>query len=158
MTGDGNQDSRQSHQAMEVDVIVTTALIPGKPAPKLITSSMVQSMREGSVIVDLAAEQGGNCELTRAGETVVEHGVSIIGPENVPATVPHHASQMYGKNIENLLNHLLDDSGALKLDFDDEIIQETVLSHNGIVCQARIRELLNLPQLINPNDVIEEVA
>ncbi|MEH6576494.1 MAG: Re/Si-specific NAD(P)(+) transhydrogenase subunit alpha [Amphritea sp.] len=140
------------------DIVITTAAIPGAKSPILITKEMVAAMKPGAVIVDLAAERGGNCELTRAGETVVEHGISIIGPENVPATVPHHASQMYGKNIENLLSHLIDESGSLNLDFNDEIIQETVMSHNGEVCQPRIRELLDLPPLINPNEVVEEVA
>lgn len=128
------------------DVVITTAAIPGRKSPVLITADMVKAMKRGAVIVDLAAERGGNCELTRLGEVVVtENGVTILGPENVPATVAHHASQMYGKNIENLLGLLASGEGGLHLDFDDEIIRETVVSHGGQVYHARLRELLGLP-------------
>jgi NAD(P) transhydrogenase subunit alpha len=102
------------------DLVVTTAQIPGKPAPVLVTEAMVRAMRPGSVIVDLAAESGGNCALTRRGETVVAEGVTIIGAENLPSTVPLHASQMFGRNVETLVKHLVKD-GALRLDPDDEI-------------------------------------
>lgn len=139
------------------DIVITTAAIPGAKSPILITKEMVASMKPGAVIIDLAAERGGNCELTRCGETVTEHGVIIIGPDNLAATVSNHASQMYGKNIENLLNHLIDESGALNLDFDDEIIQETVMTHDGIVCHGRIRGLLDLPEL-EIAEKIQEVA
>ncbi len=142
----------------EQDIVITTAAIPGAKSPVLITREMVAAMKPGAVIVDLASERGGNCELTRHGETVIEHGVTIIGPENVPATVPHHASQMYGNNVENLLTHLLDENGELQLDFDDEILQQTVVSHDGVVRQPRIRELLNLPPLPVIEADIEEVA
>ena len=103
-----------------VDMAITTAQIPGRPAPRLITRAMVEGMRPGSVIVDLAAESGGNCEVTRAGETVVENGVTIIGPVNIAATVPLHASQMFSKNVETLVKHLMTD-GALVIDRSDEI-------------------------------------
>jgi len=103
-----------------VDMAITTAQIPGRPAPRLITRSMVEGMRPGSVIVDLAAESGGNCEVTRAGETVVENGVTIIGPVNIAATVPLHASQMFSKNVETLVKHLVSDD-ALVIDHSDEI-------------------------------------
>ena len=103
-----------------MDIVLTTAQIPGKPAPRLLTEEMVASMRAGSVIVDLAAESGGNCELTRAGETVVAHGVSILGPTNLPATVPLHASQMYSKNLTTLVAHLAPE-GDLTIDLDDPI-------------------------------------
>ncbi|MFT5722416.1 MAG: NAD(P) transhydrogenase subunit alpha [Motiliproteus sp.] len=157
---------RQREQMTEVlaqqDIVITTAAIPGAKSPILITKEMVAAMKPGAVIIDLAAERGGNCELTRCGETVVEQDVIIIGPDNIAATVPNHASQMYGKNIENLLNHLLDASGALNLDFDDEIIQETVVTLEGIVCHGRIRGLLDLPALdfleLESTDRIQEVA
>ncbi|MEE8418166.1 MAG: Re/Si-specific NAD(P)(+) transhydrogenase subunit alpha [candidate division Zixibacteria bacterium] len=114
------------------DVVITTAAVPGKKAPVLITAEMVKGMKPGSVIIDLAAERGGNCELTKAGETVVESGVSISGPTNLPASVPYHASQMYSKNITNFLALLVKD-GAMQLDSDDEIIQATMMTRNGKV-------------------------
>ncbi len=114
------------------DVVITTAAVPGKKAPVLITAEMVKGMKPGSVIIDLAAERGGNCELTKAGETVVESGVSISGPTNLPASVPFHASQMYSKNITNFLALLVKD-GAMQLDSDDEIIQATMMTRNGKV-------------------------
>jgi len=131
----------------QMDVIITTAAIPGAKSPVLVTADMVKAMKPGSVIVDLAAERGGNCELTRAGETIVEHGVTIMGPINVPASVAFHASQMYGKNMENLLNLMIDRDGKLNLDMEDEIFQNTVVAHQGDVPQTRMRELLNLPPL-----------
>ncbi|WP_133490838.1 Re/Si-specific NAD(P)(+) transhydrogenase subunit alpha [Alcanivorax sp. 24] len=134
----------------EMDVVITTAAVPGAKSPILVTADMVKAMKPGSVIVDLAAERGGNCELTQSGKTVVEHGVTIIGPENVPSTVPHHASQMFGKNMENLLNLLLNDQGELALDFEDQIVADTVISHNGDVPHTRLRELLGLPALEKP--------
>ena len=131
----------------EMDVVITTAAVPGAKSPILVTVEMVKAMKPGSVIVDLAAERGGNCDLTKAGETVVENGVLIIGPTNVPSSVPFHASQMFGKNIENLLNLLLDDNGDLQLDFEDQIVTDTVISHDGDVPHARLREMLGLPEL-----------
>jgi H+-translocating NAD(P) transhydrogenase subunit alpha len=117
----------------DMDLVVTTAAIPGKAAPRLITAEMVRSMRPGSVIVDLVADTGGNCELTRAGETVVEAGVSILGPVNLPASVPFHASQMYGRNVTTLLQHLSTKEGALKLDPADEIASAMLVVHEGKV-------------------------
>jgi NAD(P) transhydrogenase subunit alpha len=131
----------------EMDVVITTAAVPGAKSPILVTEEMVKAMKPGSVIVDLAAERGGNCDLTKAGETVVENGVLIIGPTNVPSSVPFHASKMFGKNIENLLNLLLDDNGDLQLDFEDQIVTDTVISHDGDVPHARLREMLGLPEL-----------
>ena len=131
----------------EMDVVITTAAVPGAKSPILVTEELVKAMKPGSVIVDLAAERGGNCDLTKAGETVVENGVLIIGPTNVPSSVPFHASQMFGKNIENLLNLLLDDNGDLQLDFEDQIVTDTVISHDGDVPHARLREMLGLPEL-----------
>ncbi len=123
------------------DVVITTALIPGKKAPVLITADMVRGMAPGSVVVDLAAEHGGNCELTRPDEVVVEGGVTILGPANVPATVPYHASQMYAKNIATFLLHLVK-GGAITIDTNDEITRETLLTRGGEVVHPQIREAL----------------
>lgn len=123
------------------DVVITTAAIPGKKSPVLVTADMVAGMAPGSVIVDLAAERGGNCELTKADETVVAHGVTIIGPTNLPATVPYHASQMYAKNIATFLLHLVKD-GTLQLNRDDEIIRETLVATGGEVVHPRVVEAL----------------
>jgi len=128
------------------DVVITTAAIPGKKSPVLVTGEMVQRMAPGSVIVDLAAERGGNCELTRLDEEVTEHGVLILGPGNLPATVPFHASQMYARNVSTLVLHLVKD-GAVHLDFDDEITAGCVVTHEGRIIHPRIRELMGLPPL-----------
>jgi NAD(P) transhydrogenase subunit alpha len=141
---------RQREMLMKVvavsDVVITTALIPGKPAPTLVTREMVEAMAPGTVIVDLAAERGGNCELTKPDETVVHRGVTIIGPSNPPALVPYHASQMYSKNITTFLAHLLGKDGAsqpsLPINPDDEITKETLLTRGGDVVHPRVRDLL----------------
>jgi NAD(P) transhydrogenase subunit alpha len=122
------------------DVVITTAAIPGKRSPVLVTGEMVQSMAPGSVIVDLAAERGGNCELTRADEVVTSHGVTILGPTNLPASVPFHASQMYSKNITTFLTHLVKD-GSLALDPNDEIVRETLITKDGAVVHERVKAL-----------------
>jgi len=127
------------------DLVITTAAIPGAKSPILVTAEMVANMKPGAVIVDLAAERGGNCELTKLDETVVVNGVTIIGPDNIASTVPQHASQMYGKNMEVLLGQLLDQEGNLQLDFSDEIIIETVTAYSGDVRHKRLREILGLP-------------
>ena len=114
------------------DVVITTAAVPGQPAPRLIPASVVEEMRAGSVIVDLAAESGGNCELTEAGQVVERHGVTLIGTLNLPSGMPLHASQMYARNIQAVLEHLVVD-GALTLDFDDEITADAVITHEGHV-------------------------
>ncbi len=128
------------------DVVITTALIPGKKAPILVTAEMVEGMAPGSVVVDLAAERGGNCELTRPDEVVVHQGVTILGPSNPPALVPNHASQMYSKNITMFLSHLLGKEGAkkpsLELDLSDEITRETLLTRDGDIVHARVNDLL----------------
>ncbi len=116
----------------DMDLVISTAQVPGRPAPRLITEEMVGSMRPGSVIVDLAAESGGNCALTRPGETVVSGGVSILGPMNVPSTVPLHASQMYSRNLQALLGHLAPD-GQLRIDLSDEITGAMAVAHAGEV-------------------------
>ena len=123
------------------DVVITTALIPGKTAPILVTKNMVAGMDPGAVVVDLAAERGGNCEATQADEVIVTNGVTILGPSNLPATVPYHASQMYAKNISTLLLHLVKDH-ALTLDLNDEITAGTLVSQNGKVVHPRVKELL----------------
>lgn len=125
------------------DVVITTAAVPGKKAPVLVTADMVKGMAPGSVIVDLAAERGGNCELTRPDAIVTEHGVTILGPTNLPSTVPYHASQMYAKNITTFLLHLVKD-GVLTVDISDEITRETLVTRDGDVVQASIREALGL--------------
>lgn len=127
----------------ESDVVITTAAVPGKPAPILITREMVAGMSPGSVIVDIAAERGGNCESTRPDETVVENGVSILGPVNLPSGIPFHASQMYARNIATFLLHLVKDSG-LNIDLEDEITRETLVARGGEVVHPRVREVLGL--------------
>jgi NAD(P) transhydrogenase subunit alpha len=152
----------------EHDVVITTAAVPGKRAPVLVTRDMVAGMAPGSVIVDLAAERGGNCELTRPGETVVEHGVTVLGPLNLPATVPYHASQLYARNVASFLGHLLrdvkpDDRPAgpasaatadapgpgggppqILIDTADEITRETLIARGGEVVHERLLQLLGM--------------
>jgi NAD(P) transhydrogenase subunit alpha len=130
----------------ESDVVISAAVIPGKKPPTLVTKEMVASMAPGSVIVDLAGERGGNCELTRPGEIVVEHSVTIIGWFNLASTVPYHASQMYARNITAFLLHLVKD-GKLQLDLEDEIVRETLLTRGGEVVNPRVREFFSLPAL-----------
>jgi NAD(P) transhydrogenase subunit alpha len=126
------------------DVVVTAAVIPGKKAPILVTKEMVARMLPGSVIVDLAAERGGNCELTRAGETVIEHGATIIGQTNLASTVPYHASQMYARNLTAFLLNLVKD-GKFQFNEADEIHRETLLTRDGEIVNPRVREFLGLP-------------
>lgn len=131
------EEQRRTMEAMathlkDQDLVVTTAQIPGRPAPRLITAAMVATMRSGAVIVDLAAETGGNCELTRAGETTVHNGVSVVGATNLPSSVPHHASLMFSKNVYTLLQHLIKD-GNITLNLDDEITGPMCLAHGGAV-------------------------
>jgi H+-translocating NAD(P) transhydrogenase subunit alpha len=131
----------------ESDVVITTAVIPGKKSPILITADMVKSMAPGSVIVDLASERGGNCELTRPGETIVAHAVTIIGCYNFASTVPYHASQMYARNVSAFLLHIVKD-GKLRLDTADEIVRDTLLTIGGEVVNQRLREFYSLPPLV----------
>jgi NAD(P) transhydrogenase subunit alpha len=128
------------------DVVITTAAIPGKPSPRLVTAEAVRGMSPGSVIIDLAAERGGNCELTRADETVVEHGVTIFGPTNLPSEVPAHASQMFASNLVNFLKLIVRD-GKLNLNMQDEVVRETLAAYRGDVANHRLRELLGKPRL-----------
>jgi len=126
------QQEALAARTKDFDVVITTALIPGRPAPRLINKETVAGMRPGSVIVDLAAETGGNCELTKPGEMTVQHGVTICGPINLAATMPVHASQMYARNVTELLKVLVKD-GQLKLDFNDEIVKGACMTHDGKV-------------------------
>jgi NAD(P) transhydrogenase subunit alpha len=130
----------------ESDVVITTAVVPGKKSPVLVTKEMVTGMAPGSVIVDLAAERGGNCELTRTGETIAVHGVTIVGAINLASTVPYHASQMYAKNLANFLVHLVKD-GKLQLNLEDEITRSTLVTQGGEIVNPRIREFFSLSAL-----------
>lgn len=127
----------------DTDIVITTAQIPGRDAPLLITEDMVRSMKPGSVIVDLASESGGNCALTKSGETVVEHGVQIMGPVNLPTSIPVHASQMYSKNIVTLLGEFIGDEGELTLDFENDVIGPATVTHQGEVRNERVQNALS---------------
>jgi NAD(P) transhydrogenase subunit alpha len=131
----------------ENDAVITTAVVPGKKAPVLVTAEMVKGMVPGSVILDLAAERGGNCEVTRAGEAVVVNGVTVIGPINLASGVPHHASQMYARNLTAFLANLVKD-GKMRPPESDDIIRDTLLTQGGEVVNARVRELLGMPGLV----------
>lgn len=131
----------------ENDVVITTAVVPGKKAPVLVTAEMVKGMQPGSVIVDLAAERGGNCELTQANHTVIEHGVKIIGQINLANGVPYHASQVYAKNLTTFLLNLVKD-GKVRPESEDDIIRETLLTRGGEVVNQRVREFFSLPALV----------
>jgi NAD(P) transhydrogenase subunit alpha len=130
----------------ESDVVITTAVVPGKKSPILVTKEMVVGMAPGSVIVDLAAERGGNCELTRAEETIAVNGVTIIGTINLASTVPYHASQMYAKNLTNFLIHLVKD-GKMQMNLEDEITRGTLVTQGGEIVNPRLREFFGLPAL-----------
>src|SRR5271157_5524514 len=132
----------------ESDVVIAAAVVPGKKPPVLVTREQVAGMAPGSVIVDLAAERGGNCELTRPGETIVESGVTVIGTINLASRVPYHASQMYARNVSAFLLHLFKD-GKLQLNLTDEIVRDTLLTRGGEVVNARVREFFGLPALVH---------
>jgi H+-translocating NAD(P) transhydrogenase subunit alpha len=142
LTDEENEQVRQAlaDAAVRQDVIITTALVPGRPAPLLITADAVRGMQPGSVIVDLAGESGGNCELTAAGETVIEGGVKVIAPLNLASEMATHASQLYAKNVENLLSLMITEQGELSLDFDDEILAGACITHEGEIKNERARE------------------
>ncbi len=133
----------------DCDVCITTAAIPGRPSPLLVTADAVRRMRRGSVVVDLAAERGGNCELTVADEVVVENGVTLLGPTNLSSEIPQHASQMYAKNLVTFLLHMTTD-GKLDIDLKDEIVCDTLAAKDGQVQSARLRDLLGLDPLVLP--------
>ncbi len=129
------------------DIVISAAVIPGKRSPVLITAEMVKGMAPGSVIVDLASERGGNCELTRTGETITVDGVTIIGAINLASTVPYHASQMYARNLMTYLTYMVKD-GKLQLNLQDEIVRETLITNGGEIVNARVREFFKLPALV----------
>ena len=143
LTDEENEQVREAltQNAAKQDVIITTAQIPGRPAPLLITAEAVRSMKPGSVIVDMAADSGGNVEPSQAGETVVENGVKVIGPTNLPSEMATNASQLYAKNVENLVRLLVDEEGNLKIDFDDEIIAGACITHEGEIRNERAAEV-----------------
>jgi len=142
LTDEENEKVREAlaEAAARQDVIITTALVPGRKAPLLITAEAVRNMQPGSVIIDLAGESGGNCELSVAGETVIENGVKIIAPLHLPSEMATHASQLYAKNVENLLKLLVSEEGALNIDFDDEVVAGACLTHEGEIKNERARE------------------
>ncbi len=141
-------EEKQKEQAMvneavsQADAVITTANIPGRKAPRLISKEMVSGMKPGSVIVDLAAETGGNCELTKAGGVVVENDVTIVGPLNLPGQIPFHASQMYSKNLQSFLGLVIDREGKLAVNFDDEILKGSLMVHDGEIRHAQTKELV----------------
>jgi H+-translocating NAD(P) transhydrogenase subunit alpha len=131
-----DEEKAQQQQALtdaikDFDVVITTALVPGRKAPTLVTAEAVEGMKPGSVVVDLAGESGGNCELTEPGEVVVKHDVTIVSPLNLPTTMPEHASQLYARNVQSLVELMLDDEGNLNLDFEDEIIAGACVVRDG---------------------------
>lgn len=133
------------------DVIITTAAIPGKKAPILITTEMIETMRQGSLVVDLAADSGGNCELTEPGKTIIVNGVTIMGPLNLPSSVPHHASQMYANAISSFLLNLVR-NGKVEINLEDEIIHNTLVTNNGQIINSKVRELLGKDPLTITTD------
>ncbi len=143
LTDEENEQVREAlgENAAKQDVIITTAQIPGRPAPVLITADAVKNMQPGSVIIDMAADSGGNCELSKPGETVVEGGVKVIGPSNLPSAMAADASQLYAKNLENLLGLMVGEDGALAIDFDDEIIAGACITHEGEIRNERAAEV-----------------
>jgi NAD(P) transhydrogenase subunit alpha len=131
-----NEERAQQQQALTdaikgFDVVITTALVPGRPAPKLVTAEAVEGMKPGSVIVDLAGEAGGNCELTEPGETVIRHDVKIVSPLNLPASMAEHSSQLFARNVQSLLELFVGEDGSLQLDFDDEIVKGACIVRDG---------------------------
>jgi NAD(P) transhydrogenase subunit alpha len=139
-----SQRDQMAEVLKDMDVVITTAAVPGRKAPILITREMVHVMSPGSVIVDIAAERGGNCEVTQAGANVIEKGVIVVGPVNLPATVPSHASQMYGRNIVTFLKNMMTKEGALNIDTSDEITRESLVVSNGEVVNPRVQVLLGI--------------
>ena len=132
----------QEH-AIKSDVIISTAQIPGRKAPVLIFEETVKSMKAGSVIVDLAASSGGNCELTENDKVVQKHGVTIIGESNYPSSIPADASKMFGKNVLNFMTLIIDEDGGLNLNFEDDIVKETCITHQGSIYNSRVNQSIN---------------
>ena len=131
----------------DTDIVITTAQIPGREAPVLITEDMVKTMKYGSVIVDLASVSGGNCELSKAGETVLAHGVQILGPSDLPTSIPVHSSQMYSKNIVTLISEFLGDDGELQLDFENDVVGPSTVTHGGEVRNERVQSAMQSKNL-----------
>jgi NAD(P) transhydrogenase subunit alpha len=134
------QQDALGERTAEFDAVITTALVPGRPAPRLITAETVRNMKPGSVIVDMAGEAGGNCELSEPGQTVVKEGVTIAAPLGLPSTMPDHASALYARNIQSLLELMVGEGGTLKLDFEDEIIKGACITHEGQIVHAGAKE------------------
>jgi proton-translocating NAD(P)+ transhydrogenase subunit alpha len=139
-----SQREQMAEVLKDMDVVITTAAVPGRKAPILITAEMARVMSPGSVIVDIAAERGGNCELTQAGATIVDQGVTIVGALSLPSTVPNHSSQMYGRNIVTFLKNMLTKEGALNIDTNDDITRDTLVVRDGQIVNARVQELLGV--------------
>jgi len=136
------QQLKIAESIARADIVITTAQIPGKPAPILVTRSMIESMKNGSLIIDLAAATGGNTELTRDNETVVHNGVSIVGNSSLASAMPYDASKLYGKNVFNFLQLMISPEGTLKLDFEDDLVKGACITHNGEIVQERVKSLL----------------
>ncbi len=136
------QAARIAEQVAKSDIIITTAQIPGKPAPKLITAEALEAMRPGSVVIDMAASTGGNCAFSRPDETVLHNGVTILGPTNLPASLPADASKLYAKNVSNFLQLLLKPDGTLHLPFEDDLVSGACLTHEGVLRNERVKALL----------------
>jgi NAD(P) transhydrogenase subunit alpha len=137
------QKAKIAESVAKADIIITTAQIPGKRAPVLITKEMVQEMKKGSVIIDLAAASGGNTELTKDEETILVDGVNIVGNSRLASTMPSDASKLYGKNILNFLRLIIDKEGNTQLNFEDDLVQGTCIAHNGAITNERVKELIN---------------
>jgi NAD(P) transhydrogenase subunit alpha len=157
------QQQRQREQLAEVvaasDVVITTAAIPGKRSPLLVTAAAVEKMAAGGVIIDLAAERGGNCELAQPDKQIVAHGVTICGPTNLASEIPGHASQLYAKNMTNFIE-LITKGGELAIDMSDQVIRDTMATHRGQVTSDPIRNILGLPPLDPPEGkpAVEQIA
>jgi H+-translocating NAD(P) transhydrogenase subunit alpha len=142
LTDEEQQRQREllAEEIGKVDAVVSTAAVPGRPAPLLVTEQAVRNMKPGSVIVDLAAETGGNCELTEPGETVVRHDVTIAGPLNLAASMPDHASSLYARNVQSLLELMIGEEGALSVDFEDEIVKGACITRDGEIVHEGARK------------------
>lgn len=133
------QKAKIAESIAKADIVITTAQIPGKKAPILINEEMIKAMRPGSVIIDIAAATGGNTPLTRNNETVIYNGVSIVGNSNLPATMPADASRVYGKNVSNFLQLIISKEGQLNLNWDDDLVKGSCITHNGAIIHERIK-------------------
>jgi H+-translocating NAD(P) transhydrogenase subunit alpha len=142
LTDEEQQKQREllAEEIGKVDAVISTAAVPGRKAPLLIIEDAIKQMKPGSVVIDLAAETGGNCELTEPGETKVEHGVTIVGPVGLPSTMADHASSLYARNVQALLKVMVGEEGELKLDFEDEVIKGACITHEGEIVSDAARE------------------